>query len=288
MHIEFATLPGNGADRINEDWAGACATAAVVLDGVTAPHGMSTGCTHGVPWYVRQLGSHVLSAATRNPTVSLPECLSDAIDSVTKTHTGTCDLSDPGTPSATIAMLRATGGTCEYLVLSDATLILDTSSGLEIVTDQSVADFATAQREALHRAEPGTPGHHQRVQELISEQRRYRNQPGGYWLAASNPDAATHATTGQVPLDALRRAALLSDGAAAIVDTYHVWTWTELLNALDQSGADRTLAAVRDIEASDPHGTRWPRYKSSDDATVIFLRASTPGVPAVPTVPETR
>jgi hypothetical protein len=284
VHVDFATAPGV-AGRINEDWVGACPTAAVVLDGVTAPGGMSTGCRHGVPWYVRQLGSHVLGEAARNPDVALADCLGVAIDSTARAHAETCNLSDPGTPSATVAMLRFTQDLFEYLVLSDATIVLDTITGLDIITDQSVSDFAASQRKALHQTRPGTPEHDELLRDLVSEQRRYRNQPGGYWLAASDPSASAHATTGSMPLSALQRAALVSDGASAIVDTYRVWTWVEFLDALDRTGSSRTLAAVRETEAEDPDGSRWPRYKASDDASVLLFAPWGPGREEHPGVP---
>ena len=60
MHAEMATAAGS-IGRPNEDWVGATPTAAVVLDGLTAPRDLDSGCTHGVPWYVGRLGSALLA-----------------------------------------------------------------------------------------------------------------------------------------------------------------------------------------------------------------------------------
>ncbi|MCP2244933.1 hypothetical protein [Lentzea aerocolonigenes] len=30
------------------------------------------------------------------------------------------------------------------------------------------------------------------------------------------------------------------------------------------------MTRVREAESGDPHGSRWPRYKRSDDATAAF------------------
>ena len=274
MHVEFATLPGSGADRVNEDWVGACASVAIVLDGVTAPGGMPTGCIHGVPWYVNQLGAHFLREATVNSGMTLSSCLASAISETADDHAETCDPMDPGTPSATVAALRLRDNEWEYLVLADATLVMETVSGLEVVTDQSVLNYASAQRQALYDCEPGTSRHTEMLHALVSEQRKFRNEPGGYWLAAAKPEAAAHAVVGTAPREALRRAAIMSDGAAAMVDTYASWTWSEYMDTLDRFGVGPALVALRAVEASDPHLTRWPRYKASDDATLLYLRTA--------------
>jgi hypothetical protein len=59
---------------------------------------LSTGCTHGTPWFVARLGSELLSSATTEPDQPLQEVLAAAITSVADLHGHTCDLDDPGTP----------------------------------------------------------------------------------------------------------------------------------------------------------------------------------------------
>jgi hypothetical protein len=46
--------------------------------------------------------------------------------------------------------------------------------------------------------------------------RRARNRPGGYWVAAADPQAASQAVTGSLPDRSLHRAVLLSDDATAV------------------------------------------------------------------------
>src|SRR5690606_25412201 len=93
---------GGGANP-NEDWVGASPDLAVVLDGLSTA-GLSTGCRHGVPWFVAPLGGHLI-AAIAEPSVTLPGGLALALERVAALHPD-CDLADPGTPSATVAVLR--------------------------------------------------------------------------------------------------------------------------------------------------------------------------------------
>lgn len=46
-------------------------------------------------------------------------------------------------------------------------------------------------------------------------------------------------------------------------------TWSDAFAAL-RRGPRELIDNVREVEATDPTGRRWPRYKSGDDATVAF------------------
>jgi hypothetical protein len=107
--------------------------------------------------------------------------------------------------------------------------------------------------------------------QLTRALRRARNRPGGYWVAAADPQAASQAVTGTLPGRSLLRAVLLSDGASRLADPFKLATWEELLALLDESGPEELLRQVRAAEAVDPEGRQWPRTKRSDDATAVYL-----------------
>jgi hypothetical protein len=268
MRAAIITQPAS-QDVANEDWAGVAPGLAVVLDGLSAPDGTGTGCRHGTPWFVAQLGPRLLTLAS-DPTRGLAEALAEAIRQVTDLHPG-CDLSHPGTPSATVLLLRALGERADYLVLADAVLLLDSLDGLRVVSDDRVTRLATTERAAASTRPTGSARHVRRRAQLTTALRRARNRPGGYWVAAADPQAATQAITGSLARRNLHRAVLLSDGASRLVDVFGLATWTELLALLDESGPAELLRRVRAAEAADPEGRRWPRTKSSDDATAIYL-----------------
>jgi hypothetical protein len=269
MHAAIATVAG-GQDSPNEDWAGALAPGvAVVLDGLSAPDGTGTGCRHGTPWYVSHLGPRVLALAA-DPARSLVDALAEAIQQVASLHPG-CDLKHPGTPSATMVLLRVLDGGADYLALADAVLLLDTADGLKVVSDERVNQLAGKERAAANQVPAGSALKLRRRAQLTRALRRARNRPGGYWVAAADPQAASHAVTGSLPSKSLHRAALLSDGASRLVDPFGLATWEELLALLAESGPDELLRQVRAAEAVDPEGRQWPRTKRSDDATAVYL-----------------
>jgi serine/threonine protein phosphatase PrpC len=268
MRAAVITQPG-ARDLANEDWAGAAPDLAVVLDGVSAPGSTGTGCRHGTPWYVAKLGPRLLTLAS-DPDRTLVYALAEAIRQVADLHPE-CDLTHPGTPSATLVLLRTLGERADYLVLGDAVLLLDTSNGLQVVTDDRINHLATKERAAASRLPTGSASHVRRRMRLTTTLRRARNRPGGYWVAAADPLAATQAITGSLTRENLHRAVLLSDGASRLVDVFGLATWKELLTLLDESGPVELVRRVRAAEAADPQGRRWPRTKLSDDATAIYL-----------------
>lgn len=265
MRIAMATAAGDSG--MNEDWAGTLPGAAVVLDGVSAP--VETGCRHGTRWYVAQLGSRLLAhlATEGQP---LRDVLAAAISETSLVHASTCDLSHPGTPAAAVAIVRFAQGV-EYLVLADTAVVIDQGGRVLPVVDHRVDTVAAEARAETMRHPVGSAAHAQAVAQLSRTQRQVRNQPGGYWVAASNPAAAAEAIVGTVPLTDVDMVAVLTDGATGVVDR-ELASWRQLLDVLVSEGPHGLIAWNRRVDQSDPDGQRWPRYKRSDDATAVMIR----------------
>jgi hypothetical protein len=273
VYVAFETAAGS-VSKPNEDFVAASPSVAIVLDGLSAPPALSTGCAHGTPWFVARLGSELLSSATTEPDQPLQEVLAGAIARVADLHGHTCDLDDPGTPASSVTIVREGDQGLDYLVLFDSVIVLDGPSDLKVVTDRRVDEFAQAEESAIREHPIGSPAHQARVDELVAAQRRHRNQPGGYWVAGAKPAAAHEAVAGSLPRSLIARAALLSDGVSCLVERYGAGDWSWLLTVLQDEGPGRLIARARELEGSDPAGARWPRYKASDDATAAICLPS--------------
>lgn len=270
MKVSFVTVPGSSS-KPNEDAIAATSQVIAVTDGVTAPQGLETGCVHGTPWYASNLSSRIVSVVTEQPTIELRVALAKAIADVADSHRATCDLESEGTPSATVAILRRTEQSLDYLVLSDATVIIEALSGVIAVTDKGVEQVVDGLATAAKTAPVGTPERKARLDEFVSEQRKWRNVKGGYWLAGAVPEAAEHSLVGSVPLTEVRSAAAMTDGASSLVDLYAQLTWDEAPSRLAKVGPRGWIEHVRRVEVEDADVTRWPRFKPGDDATIAYI-----------------
>ncbi|MDF1602715.1 protein phosphatase 2C domain-containing protein [Nocardioides sp. YIM 152315] len=256
MRVTMATSPGH-VGRDNEDFVGAVPASVVLLDGAGIP-GAEQLCRHGVAWYAHSLGAAVLGRLSRGPGVDLVGALAESIDEVTGRHRGTCDVADPSSPQATVAMVRVTDGRLDHLVLGDSYVVL---AGVRPVV---LADPRELDVRAAVIAE------HDDLAARIDAFRARRNRPGGYWIAKDDPAAAAEAVTGSVPLASLDDVAVLSNGVRRLVDPYGVLGWAGLMERLRAGGPDDVLSRLRAVE---PHPDGAP-----DDATVAYcaLRSATP------------
>jgi hypothetical protein len=195
-----------------------------VLDGVTAKP--ENGCEHGVGWFADQLAAQLLRFAHLDPAPALAE----AVEQAAELHSGTCDLAHPDSPSAAVGLVQIKDDVLRYLVLGDATVVVDTKRELLVVSDTTTSRTAGA-----------------------------------------NPVDVEHALTGEIPLQDVRRVAILSDGAARAVDLFTLFDWPRALDLMAANGPDDLIRKMRAVEKEDAKAVDWPREKVSDDATVVYL-----------------
>lgn len=219
----------------------------VVLDGATAPAGVDSGCRHDVRWLVETLGTELVRPLIGKSAASPADLLADAIAAVARAHTGSCDLSNPDSPSSTVAMVRLLPDRVDHLVLADSPVVLrGPDRRVRVVADDRI---------------DGLPDH------TFATVRRLRNQPGGFWVASTEPKAAYEAVSGSTDRAAVDSVAVLSDGAARYAERYG-HAWEELVDVLEGAGPAALIERVRRYETGAAagmfHGKRY------DDATAVI------------------
>ena len=245
MPFLIATSPGR-PEHPNEDFTAVTATAAVLLDGVSAPADLDNGCSHGVSWHTRRLGALLLAGVDAGS--GLRDALADAITALSAMHEGTCDLGNQETPSATVVAVRITGDQLEYLVLSDSVLLTEEGGRVRLLADTRLDDLRP-------RVGPG------------AAVRAWRNVPDGFWTAGANPRAAEEALVGTVPRGAFLA---MTDGASRAVEVFGDLSWEGAFELARQQGPGALVERVRELEAADPSSRRYPRGKVRDDATALW------------------
>lgn len=277
------TTSENGTPRRpNEDYVSLALPASgeggalVVLDGVTPPVG-DDGCVHGVPWYTSRLGGAMLELSGSRRDLTLPQCLEAALSRTAEAHSSTCDLSHPRTPQATVVAARWDGEKAEHLVLSDSALLLEHTDGtVTAVLDHRLSELPphvralgrhvrTLPRDTPERSEAGAA--YVRAVEGL----RNASDGSGFFTAAADPGVAFRAVTGTSPLSGLTALLGVTDGAARWVEVFRLGDWAELFSLVRKEGTAALVSRVRRAEGDDPHGTSYPRGKTSDDATAALV-----------------
>jgi len=269
VKVVMASSPGH-VGRSNEDFVGAVPGAVVLLDGAGIPETDSV-CHHGVAWYSHTLGATLLGRLSGEPAPDLVGALSDSIGLVSAQHRHTCDIGNPISPQATVAIVRYDEERADFLVLADVFVVLDSSeSGPQVVADSREVGVRGECTEVLRGLSPGTPEHERALRSATDAFRARRNQPGGYWIAKDDPHAATQAVTGSVPVGQLNGAALLSNGASRVVDPYCLAEWPAVLDLIRTKGPDEVIRRVRGAETEARAAGSIPDTHRPDDATVAY------------------
>ncbi|MGH8967922.1 MAG: protein phosphatase 2C domain-containing protein, partial [Actinomycetes bacterium] len=159
----------------------------------------------------------------------------------------TCDLTNPSSPSSTVALLRVRDGRADYLALADSSVVFKMADGSVLpITDDRLDHLSDYSVPAVAAA---------------------RNTAGGFWVASTQPEAARHSVTGTVDLTAqpVTAAAVLTDGAATMVER-HGRSWDELLTVLE-SGPAELIRRTRELDET---ATGTLSGKRHDDATAAL------------------
>lgn len=265
MHVSVATSAGH-AGRPNEDFAGAVPGAAVLLDGAGIP-GTESICSHGVAWYTHRLGGALLGRLSRGDGTGLAAILAAGIGEIAADHRVTCDIANPSSPQATVAIVRFHEGRLDHLLLADSFLLLDpVRGGPQVLTDEREVTARRLCTAPLDDVPVGTPEYERVRDSCIEALWARRNQPGGYWIAKDDPRAAEEAVIGSRPLPDVDGVALLSNGAGRIVSPYGLTDWPGVLRLLAAHGPAEVLRRVRQAETRTSGRSDAP---VPDDATVL-------------------
>ena len=268
MRTATAQLPGppHGADRVI-----VIRNAVAVLDGASAfePADVPPG------EYASRLGASIAAALTDAPDAPLPSVLAEAI-AATASALGLAE--DDGCPSSTVAMARLADGALDLLALGDSYLFYGTGPGRPgcgTLTDDRLAGLRLPQqrqyRERLAAGSGYDYAHQELLRALQRGQRRHRNRPGGYWVAAADPAAASHALALTLPATAETWAVLATDGAVNTARHLGLDDWPALARS-GPAALARLLRACQDWEQhADPGGRQLPRSKRHDDKAIASL-----------------
>lgn len=188
---------------VNEDLVWTDDGAAIVLDGATGLTDRTfTDVKSDGKWYVQTLAEEIRERIHND--TSLTDIVAAAIDNVATRygeHTGTTKLEEHEIPSAVGVIVRWTSERLEYFVLGDCSLIVQTETETIPIIGDGPRDLDQRVVEEMKsiREEEGDIPYRElraRVDPLLIEHRKMKNQPDGYWALGVDTDAVSHAKRG--------------------------------------------------------------------------------------------
>ncbi len=274
-----------GVARENEDAMAVSDDVVVVVDGAGLTAELragcrvpGAGCRHSVSWFAQSVAQtfHALLAPRCNTMV---DALATTIARVRESHASTCDLGR-GSPSATVAAWRTRGNRIEYLVLCDASLVLvdHDRKALEISDRrlQRLLDSATP-AEGVASDDPHGGAALRAARRAVVEQSR--NQPGGFWCVHTDPGAASHATHGELDIDAHAGVVACTDGAARGYDLLEEHDLDEFARHALTGPLQGLADTIRGAESRREGELRAQGVKVDDDLTIVATPLAHPSMP---------
>jgi hypothetical protein len=278
--LEQVSLPGDPS-KPNEDSFACLDHAALVLDGAT-PLGPSLLPGPSDAAWIAQFGARRLSAHLKDgdaPEDALKHALQDAEKSFAGLQRAPV-REKWQTPCASLMMMvelgrDRRGAQIEFLSFGDCTALIEQDGKVEIVGDAITkrrAEAGRAKRAAKDKNLPSVLGVHRPEIEPLLRAARNRINSGSNWLFSPDARAAKHAARQTVTIEEGARLLLASDGFLALVSDYEAYDIAGLMRAASGRGLAALGEELRAIEENDAAGTRFFRFKASDDATALLLQ----------------
>lgn len=274
--LDSLSLPGDPA-KPNEDAFGHDSGAAVVLDGAT-PLGDSLMPGPSDAAWIAQFGARRLLAHLRDGN-GARKALRGALADTQKSFEALRRMPPQEiwqTPCASMMLAVPGEEGVEFLWYGDcAALIRSGDSAVTVVGETFDKRAAEAMRaKEIGKAKNLSPASGLSRPEFIGSLRAARNRinSGSYWLFSPEEKAASHVSRRMIRLGSGATLLLASDGFLALASDYGAYSADSLMAAALSKGLKALGAELRAIEASDPGGDTFARFKKSDDATALLLK----------------
>ncbi|MGF9758370.1 hypothetical protein AAII07_24520 [Microvirga sp. 0TCS3.31] len=182
-------------------------------------------------------------------------------------------------PVGAMTLVRHRDGQLDVWTFADTTAFVRRTDGSVLTVGEALGmrQFEVAAAERLLKASgamPKTINETPEFQSWLAERRQRQKQSRGLALLGLDPTAADRLRHETVPCEEGSHVLLTSDGFSALVDLYGVLDAAGLMEAALTSGLEPLARTAREIETEhDPDGRLYPRFKVSDDATAVLLRA---------------
>lgn len=275
--VESFSIPGDSA-KPNEDSFAVGARAAAVFDGATGLGEQLMPGRSDAQW-IAQFAARRFRAHAENGQGAMRDWLRATASDAEKSFTALRrrpPVENYEIAYASAVMVTPEDGGVQVLWFGDCAVLLRNRAG-EVALIGDTLDRKESERARVERLSqpggrgPAAKGVRDEFLPALRVSRNAVNTPGGDWLFAPDAACADHAKEARAELGSDPLLLLASDGFLALVSEYERYTPETLFAAAREGGLAALGEELRAIEAADPVGLTYPRFKRSDDATALLL-----------------
>lgn len=275
--LDALSLPGD-ADKANEDAFAYRDRAAVVLDGATSLGGRLLPGPSDAAWLARFGANRIMFYLGEEATIrgAVTASMFDAHESFERLRRRE-PVDRYEIPYASLMLAVAGEGFLDFAWLGDcAAIVAGPGAGAETVGEaiaKRSRESARVKRLADSQGEaPAAVSVRETFLPALRAARNQVNTPKGGYLFGPDVTAADHLRHTRIEIGHGACVLLASDGFLALVGDYGRYTIESLIGAAARAGLAALGKELRAIEADDPEGRLYPRFKKSDDATAVLLK----------------
>jgi serine/threonine protein phosphatase PrpC len=277
--LDSLSLPGV-ADKPNEDSFAEAPHLAVVFDGATPLSEPLLPGPSDAQWIAR-FAARRLAAHSGDGKGDLRDWLRAAAGDAEKSFAALrrrAPKEPYEIPFSSMMAAALFNDTLEAMWFGDCGLLLRRPSAPEVQWVGEALARRDAERKRARHASSVTaqgPASSAVRTEYLPSLRAARNTVNtrkGNWLFSPDAACADHAASAQLPIEPDSLMLLATDGFLSLVTEYSAHDAAHLLAAAESHGLGVLGEELRLIEAGDPEGHEFPRFKKSDDATALLLR----------------
>lgn len=178
------------------------------------------------------------------------------------------------TPLASLMALFIRRDHVEALWFGDCSALTRSPDGAVSVIGEALKSRAQERSRVALLAEPdgvAATAVREKFLPALRASRNRVNKAGAAWLFSPDARCADHAARAKLTIVPHSQILMASDGFFALVSDYGRYTADSLIEAAQSRGLTALGEELREIEATDPKGHSFPRFKRSDDATALLL-----------------
>ena len=275
--IDAVSAPGHQARPNDDAWCHAGAVAAV-FDGATGLGETLLPGESDAAWLARLAAERLAAHAPGLGAHAALRAVALDVERAYERERSRATIERYEIPVASMMMVETGAGEeLEAFWFGDcAALVLRPDESCEVLGEafgKRLAEAAAAMRLAAeHGINPARSSVDPAFLPALRASRSKYNTEGGAWVFGPTRHCADKASRGQIRAPSGSLFLLASDGFLALGTDYGRYDAAGLAAAARERGLADLLEELRAVERDDPEGVRYPRFKTSDDATAVILR----------------